>query len=163
MIDAFFTFCQGMPLKVHDPETSRSATSLARPTTPRWPPGCCTKVLAVEHPFLAAMAPVAEALGARIVLPAEVSTLDIELRWEGQLVGALRLPKLQGALDRLIDQVEKELGGSLEHLSREDKQRAVKMLDDRGAFELRRSVEDVADTFGVSRITIYNYLNATRR
>jgi predicted transcriptional regulator YheO len=37
------------------------------------------------------------------------------------------------------------------------------MLDERGAFELRRSVEDVADTFGVSRITIYNYLNATRR
>jgi HTH domain len=123
----------------------------------------CTKVRAVEHPFLTAMAPVAEALGARIVLPEEVTTLDIELRWEGQLVGALRLPKLQGALDRLIDQVEKELGGSLENLSREDKQRAVKLLDDRGAFELRRSVEDVADTFGVSRITIYNYLNATRR
>ena len=117
----------------------------------------------MEHPFLTAMAPVAEALGARIVLPEEVTTLDIELRWEGQLVGALRLPKLQGALDRLIDQVEKELGGSLENLSREDKQRAVKLLDDRGAFELRRSVEDVADTFGVSRITIYNYLNATRR
>ena len=123
----------------------------------------CTKVRAVEHPFLAAMAPVAEALGARIVTPEEVTTLDIELLWEGQLVGALRLPKLQGALDRLIDQVEKELGGSLENLSREGKQRAVKLLDDRGAFELRRSVEDVADTFGVSRITIYNYLNATRR
>jgi HTH domain len=123
----------------------------------------CTKVRAVEHPFLTAMAPVAEALGARIVSPEEVATLDIELHWEGQLVGALRLPKLQGALDRLIDQVEKELGGSLENLSREDKQRAVKMLDERGAFELRRSVEDVADTFGVSRITIYNYLNATRR
>jgi HTH domain len=123
----------------------------------------CTRVCAVEHPFLAAMAPVVEALGARIVTPDEVTTLDIELHWEGQLVGALRLPKLQGALDRLIDQVEKELGGSLENLSREDKQRAVKMLDERGAFELRRSVEDVADTFGVSRITIYNYLNATRR
>ena len=42
------------------------------------------------------------------------------------------------------------------------KQKAVKLLDDRGAFVLRRSVEDVADAFGVSRITIYNYLNAIR-
>jgi predicted transcriptional regulator YheO len=31
-----------------------------------------------------------------------------------------------------------------------------------GAFMLRRSVEDVADALGVSRITVYNYLNAMR-
>jgi uncharacterized protein YqgV (UPF0045/DUF77 family) len=69
---------------------------------------------------------------------------------------------LHGALDRLIEQVEHELGGKLPELSREDKQQAVRLLDDRGAFLLRRSVEFVADALGVSRITVYNYLNAIR-
>jgi predicted transcriptional regulator YheO len=72
----------------------------------------------------------------------------------------MRLPDLQGALGRLIGRVERELGGRLPDLSREDKQRAVRMLDEAGAFTLRRSIEDVADAMGVSRITIYNYLNA---
>lgn len=103
-----------------------------------------------------------KALGARIVDTSEALATDIPLVWEGVTLGVLRLPQLTGALDRLIDQVETELGGNLEDLSREDKQRAVKMLDDRGAFVMRRSVEEVADAFGVSRITIYNYLNATR-
>ena len=36
------------------------------------------------------------------------------------------------------------------------------MLDERGAFQLRKAIEDVAAMMGVSRITIYNYLNAIR-
>jgi predicted transcriptional regulator YheO len=63
-------------------------------------------------------------------------------------------------LDRLIADVERDLGGPLSELSREEKQRAVKLLDEQGAFNLRRSIEDVADALGVSRITVYNYLNA---
>jgi predicted transcriptional regulator YheO len=52
------------------------------------------------------------------------------------------------------------LGARLAALSREDKQRAVRLLDERGAFQLRKAVEDVADALGVSRFTVYNYLNA---
>ena len=85
---------------------------------------------------------------------------DIPLQWEGELVGGMRLPGVQGALERMIAAVEQELGGSLDALTREDKQAAVQMLHDRGAFELRRSVEAVAEAMGVSRFTIYNYLNA---
>ena len=48
------------------------------------------------------------------------------------MVGAVRMPPLHGALDRLIDTVEAELGSSLPALSREEKQRAVRMLDERG-------------------------------
>jgi hypothetical protein len=116
----------------------------------------------VDHPFLLALRPVADALGAEIVDPGKADAADIPLNWEGEVVGALRLPQLQGALNRLIDNVEREFGGRLHELAREDKQKAVKLLDERGAFALRRSVEDVADAFGVSRITIYNYLNAIR-
>ena len=115
-----------------------------------------------RHPLLVALEPVAEALGAELVEPGDTHVSDIPLAWEGAVVGALRLPPLQGALSRLIDGVERELGASLVDLSREDKQRAVRLLEERGAFTLRRSVEDVADALAVSRITVYNYLNAMR-
>ena len=53
-----------------------------------------------------------------------------------------------------------DLGGPLVSLDRSGKQRAVALLHERGAFALRRSTDAVAEAMGVSRITIYNYLNA---
>jgi predicted transcriptional regulator YheO len=58
--------------------------------------------------------------------------------------------------------VETTLGAPLPDLTREEKQAAVRMLDQQGAFLLRRSIDEVAGAMGVSRITIYNYLNAIR-
>jgi len=116
-----------------------------------------------SHPLVMALQPVLDALGASIVSIDDARIDDIALEWEGRVVAAVRLPKLHGALDRLIAQVERELGGPLTELSRTDKQLAVRLLDQRGAFILRRAVEDVADAMGVSRITVYNYLNALHR
>jgi hypothetical protein len=112
-----------------------------------------------RHPLLVAIAPVAEALGASLVSATRVRPGDIPLEWEGELVGGLRLPGVRGALERMVAAVEAELGGELKDLSREDKQRAIRLLDDRGAFQLRKAVEDVADLMGVSRFTVYNYLD----
>ena len=85
---------------------------------------------------------------------------DIPLEWDGEVVAAMRLPALGQALTRMIARIERELGGRLAELSREDKQRAIRLLDSRGAFQLRGSIDEVADAMGVSRITVYNYLNA---
>ncbi|MEY2571214.1 MAG: hypothetical protein QOE63_1564 [Acidimicrobiaceae bacterium] len=106
------------------------------------------------------MGPVADALGATIVAAGRVRASDIPLEWEGEVVGGVRLPGVHGALDRIVAAVEAELGARLKDLSREDKQHAVRLLDERGAFQLRKAVEDVADALGVSRFTVYNYLNA---
>lgn len=114
-----------------------------------------------RHPLLDALVPVAEALGAAIVPESQVRSCDIPLKWDGAVVGGLRLPGVHGTLDRLFAAVEAEFGSSLKTLSREDKQRAVQLLDERGAFQLRKSVEAVADAMGVSRFTVYNYLSAT--
>lgn len=119
--------------------------------------------MTTEHPVVAALSPVLDALGARVVATDDAEAADIPLVWEGETVAAVRLPPLHGALDRLIEAVEAELGGRLPDLSREDKQRAVRLLDERGAFTLRRAVEDLADAMQVSRITVYNYLNAIHR
>lgn len=118
---------------------------------------------APSHPLVDAVAPILSAVGATFVVVDEMVPSDIPLMWEGTVVAGVRMPALHGALDRLIESVEKELEGSLKDLSRADKQKAVRLLDERGAFTLRRAVEDVADAMGVSRITVYNYLNAIHR
>lgn len=119
--------------------------------------------MTTNHPVVVALQPVVEALGARFVGIDEAEPADIPVIWDGEMVASVRLPPLHGALDRLIEAVESELGGTLPTLSREDKQRAVRLLDERGAFTLRRAVEDLADAMQVSRITVYNYLNAIHR
>ena len=119
--------------------------------------------MTAPHPLVRAVEPLIAAVGATLVTPESMEPSDVALVWDGVTVAGVRMPPLHGALDRLIDTVEAELGGSLPRLSREDKQRAVRLLDERGAFILRRAVEDVADAMGVSRITVYNYLNAIHR
>lgn len=72
------------------------------------------------------------------------------------------LAHLDEALDQLIAQGEAHIGRPLGEMSRTEKQNLVRFLDDRGAFSLRKSVERVADILGVSRFTVYNYLDAAR-
>ena len=74
--------------------------------------------MSTEHPLLRAVKPVVDAAGATLVSPADREPSDVPLVWEGQVVGAVRMPPLHGALDRLIDTVETELGGPLPALLR---------------------------------------------
>ena len=116
-----------------------------------------------DHPVVIAAQPLIDAVGASLVARENISAGDIELKWEGAVIAGIRLPPLHGALDRIIEIVERELGNKLSELSRNDKQKAIRLLDEQGAFILRRAVEDVADAMKVSRITVYNYLNALHR
>jgi len=115
-----------------------------------------------EHPLLAALAPIADLVGAEIVASQDLSEGDVPLEWKGDLVGGFRISSMHTALDRLVASVERELGGELATLDRVQKQIAIRRLDERGAFLLRKSIDEVADLMGVSRITIYNYLNTIR-
>lgn len=119
--------------------------------------------LDINHPVLATLQPLVDALGCSVIDAALIEAADIPLVYEGELIAAVRLPDLHGALARLIDSVEREMGQQLPDMNREQKQLAIRLLDERGAFTLRRAVEDVADAMGVSRITVYNYLNAIHR
>jgi hypothetical protein len=114
-----------------------------------------------HHPLACAVEPLVEAVGGSIIDVDSVESGDITLEWEGEPVIGVRLADII-SLDRLISTVEEQLGSSLADLDRADKQRAIRMLEERGAFRLRKSIEDVAIDMGVSRITIYNYLSATR-
>ncbi len=75
---------------------------------------------------------------------------------------SIGVPNLDHALDGLVAEGEAWIGRQVSQMSRLEKQRLVKFLDERGAFSLRKSVETVADVLGVSRFTVYNYLDASR-
>lgn len=115
----------------------------------------------VAHGELEALIDAAGAL-LRGAVEAGADRISLHLSAGSHLQPGIGLGTLHDALSRMIAGVERELGARLAELSREDKQAAVRILDDRGAFLLRKAVDDVADAMGVSRITIYNYLNAEK-
>ncbi len=55
--------------------------------------------------------------------------------------------------------MERKEGRPLSELDRKAKQEVVRILEARGAFSVRHGVEIVAGALGVSRFTVYNYLN----
>ena len=123
-------------------------------------PAAADQTPGVDHPLLRAVEPLAAQLGAVLVTADDVGPGDIPLEWDGELVGGFRQVGLHGALERLLAAVEHEYGRPLVELEREQKQEVVRRLDDQGAFVIRKAVEEVADALGVSRFTVYNYLNA---
>ena len=115
----------------------------------------------VAHGELDALIDVASPL-LRKALSAGADRISLHISTGSRSDAGMGPTSLHDALSRMIDDVERELGAPLAGLSREDKQAAVRMLDARGAFLLRKAVEDIANAMGVSRITIYNYLNAQK-
>ncbi len=107
----------------------------------------------------ASVEPLVQAIGASIVEIDEAVESDVVLEWNGEPALAVRIGL---NLEGMVSAVESELGGKLGELDRAGKQAAIRVLDERGAFTIRRAIEDVADAMGVSRITIYNYLNVIR-
>ena len=85
---------------------------------------------------------------------------DHPVEWHDEVVAYVRGSELHGALDRLINGVEREFGVRPSDMDRAQKQTAVRQLDQSGAFLLRGAVDDVAGWMGVSRVTLYTYLNA---
>lgn len=112
-----------------------------------------------DDPFVRAVKPLVDAMGGELLPPAEAGPDDVRLAWQGHDVVAVRLPRLADSLDRILAALEREHGRPLAALDRRTKQRIVRSLEARGAFAVRHGVETVATALGVSRFTIYNYLN----
>ena len=108
--------------------------------------------------FLSTLRPIVESLGASVVAPRSSRKGDEPVVWQGETVAYLRPNELHGALERAVSAVEREVGTRLG-----EKQMAIRRLDERGAFLVRGAAEDVAGWMGVSKVTIYSYLNAIER
>ncbi|WP_223267694.1 helix-turn-helix domain-containing protein [Streptosporangium nondiastaticum] len=116
---------------------------------------------AAAHPFRTAVAPLVDAMGGELIDPERAEDGDVVLSWEGREVVAVRLPRLSASLGHMLADLERRHGRPLAELDRRTKQSVVRGLEERGAFSLRHGVETVAAALGVSRFTIYNYLNRT--
>ncbi|MFD9969164.1 helix-turn-helix domain-containing protein [Streptomyces sp. NPDC059017] len=112
-----------------------------------------------EHPLVSAVRPLVDAMGAEILRPDQAQPDDVVLSWEGADVLAVRLPQLSDSLDHILAAMERRHGMPLSSLDRKAKQSVVRTLEARGAFSVRHGVETVANALGVSRFTVYNYLN----
>ena len=103
---------------IRPPKSAFNNLSIARDTVFTAPETAAVTFRAVSarHPFLVALEPVADLLGATLVPASRVTASDVPLHWEGELVGGLRLPGVHGTLERMIAAVETELGSPLASL-----------------------------------------------
>jgi hypothetical protein len=144
-----------------------------------------------SHPLLTAITPLLDRIGATVVDADRLGPDDVPLTWDGTVIAGIRLPAsgsgqvLQSGddagrsseigkpaanvdpdtavgLDGILADLEVQFGSPLAELPRPRKQEAVRMLEEVGAFSYRKSVETVAAALGISRFTVYNYLNRDR-
>lgn len=116
-----------------------------------------------DDPFVTAVKPLVDAMGGEMVAPDQAGPDDVVLSWEGADVVAVRLPQLADSLDHILAALERKQGKPLADLDRKAKQEVVRVLEARGAFSVRHGVETVASALGVSRFTVYNYLNREKQ
>ena len=62
-------------------------------------------------------------------------------------------------LDDLIEQSDRLVGKPVALMTKEDKVRAIRFLDDHGALLITKSGDKIANHFGISKYTLYSYLD----
>ncbi|WHY85972.1 helix-turn-helix transcriptional regulator [Neobacillus novalis] len=65
-------------------------------------------------------------------------------------------------LEYLIQECQKEIGKPVVHMTKEDKVRAIKFLDKRGAFLIKKAGDQVCRFLDISKFTLYSYLDNGR-
>lgn len=65
-------------------------------------------------------------------------------------------------LDQMLEEAVASTDKTASMLTRDDRLAILRILDDRGAFSVKRAVERVSRRLGISRVTVYNYLDEIR-
>ncbi len=66
---------------------------------------------------------------------------------------------VNGLLSELIEESVKLVNKPVAQMNREDKIKAIKFLQDKGAFLITKSGDKVSKYFGISKFTLYNYID----
>lgn len=61
-------------------------------------------------------------------------------------------------LEQLMQDTVARVGKPVELMTKEDKITAIRHLDSKGAFLIKKSAERVSEFYGISKFTLYNYL-----
>lgn len=65
-------------------------------------------------------------------------------------------------LENLIKQSVELVGKPVARMTKEDKLRAIQFLNDNGAFLVTKSGDKISEYFGISKFTLYNYINEVK-
>ena len=66
-------------------------------------------------------------------------------------------------LDSLINESVKKIGKPPALMNKEEKIRAIHFLRDAGAFLITRSGDKVSNFYGISKFTLYSYIDQSKR
>ena len=72
------------------------------------------------------------------------------------------LDDIQSTIHNILLETVRETDSDLPILSREEKVKLIARLDEKGIFQVKKSVPILAEELGLSRSTLYNYLNEIR-
>lgn len=88
------------------------------------------------------------------VIGALTSTTTVE-----QEIPARITNNVNDLLDDLIEQSDRLVGKPVAMMNKDDKVRAIRFLNDRGALLITKSGDRIANHFGISKYTLYSYLD----
>lgn len=107
---------------------------------------------------------------AALCLNADLTLIEAAHTWLGLLLqpngiataGATKEPEMDLLMKEIIVDAVRRLGKPVAMMDREEKIQAVQAMLQRGLFIVKGGVERAAKALGVTRFTIYNYLEALR-
>ena len=74
-----------------------------------------------------------------------------------------KLVNVNDVLDDLIQQSVAMIGMPVALMNKDDKIRAIQFLNESGAFLITKSGDKVAKYFGISKYTLYSYIDANKK
>lgn len=74
-----------------------------------------------------------------------------------------KIINVNNVLDELIEQSVQQVGKPVALMNKDDKVRAIRFLNDSGAFLVTKSTDKVAKYFGISKYTLYSYIDANKQ
>ncbi|MCI1983889.1 MAG: PAS domain-containing protein [Bifidobacteriaceae bacterium] len=68
-------------------------------------------------------------------------------------------PDISEVLDGMISEAFDSIGKPPAMMTKEDRTQIMRLLDERGVFQVKRAIDLVSQRMGISRVTAYTYLN----
>lgn len=72
------------------------------------------------------------------------------------------LDNVYEVLANIIQEAKNEIGKPISIMQKEDKLKVVKIINEKGAFLIKGSIDKIAEELNVSRYTVYNYLEEVK-
>lgn len=72
-------------------------------------------------------------------------------------------PNVGDILDSLIHESLNYVGKPVDKMTKEDKMKGLKYLDEKGAFLIKKAGDKVTEYYNISKYTLYNYLEQTQK